>query len=107
MPPRIDSRYLSSYGVKDSDDRVYLTERKPFRYDPKLQGTRRHVATGQDTLWSLAYTYFKPRKDAEHLWWVIADFQPVPIKDATLDIAAGRVLYIPSNRILEERILVR
>lgn len=105
MPPHSRSRYLASYGIKDDDDRLYLTERTPFRFDARLKGTRRHIVAQGDRLWNLAYRYFKPLPNAEHYWWVIAEFQPVPIRDLTLDLAVGRTIYIPSVRVLQERVL--
>lgn len=105
MPPHSRSRYLASYGVKDASGRLFLTGRTPFRYDARLRGTRRHIVAQGDKFWQLAYRYFKPFPDAEHLWWVIAEFQPVPIRDLTLDLPVGGVLYIPSLRVLQERVL--
>jgi len=105
MPPHARSRYLASFGLKDSSNNVFLTERSSFRYDASLSGTRRHVVAQGDTLWGLAYRFFRPFPNAEHLWWVIAEFQPVPIRDLTLDLDVGRTLYIPSLRVLQERIL--
>ena len=105
MPPHVRSRYLATFGLRDSAGRTYLTERTPFRYDASLPGTRRHIVAQGDRLWNLAYRYFKPFPNAEHLWWAIAEFQPVPIQDPTLDLDEGRVLYIPSTRVLQERIL--
>jgi len=107
MPPHVRSRYLATLGLRDSGNRLYLTERKPFRYDPTLTGTRRHEVAQGDRLWFLANRYFKPFPNAEHLWWVIAEFQPKPIQDLTLDLEVGRVLYIPSTRVVQERILTR
>lgn len=105
MPPHVRSRYLATLGLRDSADRLFLTERKPFRFDATLPGTRRHVVAEGDRLWNLAYRFFKPFPNAEHLWWVIAEFQPQPIRDLTLDLAVGRTLYIPSLRVLQERII--
>jgi hypothetical protein len=107
MPPHVRSRYLATLGLRDSSDRLYLTERTPFRYDPTLPGTRRHTVAQGDRLWHLAYRYFKPFPNAEHLWWVIAEFQPQPILDPTLDLDVGRVLFVPSGRVMQERILTR
>ena len=107
MPPRKNSRYLTSIARRDSDSKLFLTEPIPFRWDPKLAGTRTHIVGEKDTLHVIAYRYFSPMPNAEHLWWIIAGFQPVPIMDATLDLAVGRTLYIPSQRVVEERILGR
>ncbi len=105
MPPHSRSRYLASYGLKDASSRLYLTARTPFRYDASLRGTRTHVAAQGEHLWNIAYRYFQPFPNAEHLWWVIAEFQPVPIRDLTLDLDVGRIIYVPSLRVLQERIL--
>jgi hypothetical protein len=107
MPPHVRSRYLATLGLRDALGRLFLTERTPFRYDPTLAGTRQHTVGSSDTLWNLAYRYFSPFPNAEHLWWVIAEFQPQPILDPTLDLAIGRVIYIPSLRVLQERIIAR
>lgn len=112
MPPLIRSRYERTYGLEDDNGLLYLTEREPFRYDKTLPGIRRHrVATG-DTLQVLAYRYFPGLTISgglgpEHLWWVIADFQPVPIQDPTVDLEVGRVLYIPSVSVVRRRIFGR
>lgn len=105
MPPHAQSRYLASYGIKDANSRLFLTARKPFRYDATLRGTRVHIAGEREHLWHIAYQYFKPFPNAEHLWWVIAEFQPLPIRDLTLYLDKGRAIYVPSLRVLQERIL--
>jgi hypothetical protein len=105
MPPHSRSRYLASFGLRDSNDKIFLTERKPFRFDATLKGTRRHIVAQGERLWHLAYRYFKPYPNAEHLWWVIAEFQPIPIRDLTLDLEVGSIIYIPSVRVLQERIV--
>ena len=38
-------------------------------------------------------------------WWAIADFQPDPIVDPTLDLEPGRRLVVPSLRVLTDVIL--
>jgi hypothetical protein len=105
MPPHSRSRYLASLGIQDDSLVFFLTEREPIRWDPEMEGTRRHVVAQGDLLPMLAYRYFQPIPDAEHLWWVIAEFQPTPIFDLTLDLAVGRVLYVPSVRMVQERFL--
>lgn len=107
MPPHKNSRYLSCVARKDENGKLYLSEPKPLRYDPTLPGTRTHVVGEKDTMHGIAYHYFKPLPNAEHLFWVIAQFQPTPIFDLTLDLTKGRTLYVPSQRVVEERILGR
>jgi hypothetical protein len=58
-----------------------------------------------DTLWGLAGLYFAPLPRACGFWWAIADFQPDPVVDPTLGLALGRVLVIPSTRVLSGVIL--
>ena len=38
-------------------------------------------------------------------WWAIADFQPDPIVDPTLELEVGRTIFIPSERVLTDVIL--
>ncbi len=38
-------------------------------------------------------------------WWVLADFQPDPIVDPTLELDVGRRLVVPSLRVLTDVIL--
>ena len=107
MPPRKNSRYLVSIARRDGNGKLFLTEPTPFRWDSSLKGTRTYTVKEGDSLHTIAYQHFKPMENAEHLWWVIAGFQPNPIMDATLDLVVGRTLYIPSQRVVEERILGR
>ena len=105
MPPHKNSRYLGQRGVYDSDNNLRLTLRSRFAYDKKLGGVRRHVVSEGENLQTIAYRYFRAMPNAEHFWWVIADFQPTPIFDGTLDLAPGTVLFIPSLRVVQDRIL--
>jgi hypothetical protein len=107
MPPHARSRYLPAYGRRNPDGVLALDEVEPIRFDPTLPGIRRHVVGPGDELWDLAHKYFQPIPDAEHLWWVIAWFQPTPIQDLTIDLEDGRVLYIPSVRTVESKFLGR
>ncbi|MCZ2110357.1 MAG: hypothetical protein LC118_12450 [Dehalococcoidia bacterium] len=69
-------------------DRVKL-----HRKSDKLQG---------DTLEGLAGRYFAPLPRACGFWWVLADFQPDPIVDPTLELDVGRRLVVPSLRVLTD-----
>ena len=62
------------------------------------------VAQG-DTLEGLAGRYFAPLPRACGFWWVLADFQPDPIVDPTLELDVGRRLVVPSLRVLTDVIL--
>jgi hypothetical protein len=105
MPPRRFSRFTFSAAVLDADQRLFLTEREPFGFRA-LPDTRQHVVRQGETLFSLAGRYFEPLPRASGLWWVIADFQPDgAVHDPTLSLDLGRVLFIPSVRVVTEEIL--
>lgn len=98
----VTSRYRFTSGWTDADWRLFLDERVPFRYR-ELSDNRQHVVRIGDTLWTLAGRYFFGVPRASGLWWVIADFQPEPIHDPTIELSPGTLLVIPSLRtVLEE-----
>lgn len=103
MPPRRYSRYTFCSASLDDGQRLVLTEREPFRYQPRADN-RVHVAATGDTLFTIAHRYFSPLPRPAGLWWIIADFQPEPILDATLALDTGRMLVIPSVRVVVEEI---
>ena len=103
MPPRHYSRHTFSSGEIDDDDRAFLEDRTIFAYK-ELSDNRQIIVQQGDTLHSLAARYFKGLSRPAGFWWVIADFQPQPIHDPTIQLAAGQVLVIPSVRTIIERI---
>ena len=103
MPPRRFSRFSFSAAVLDDGGRLFLTEREPFRFR-SLPDSRQHVVQQGDTLFSLAGRYFAPLPRPSGLWWVLADFQPEPIHDPTLALDLGRVVFIPSVRVITEEV---
>ena len=102
MAPRLYSRHTFTRGVT-TDGVLHLTEREPFRY-AVFSDTRTHVVQEGDTLHSLAARYFASFERPAGLWWVIADFQPDPVFDPTIQLARGMVLFIPSERVIVERV---
>lgn len=104
MAPRVGSRYSFSVGVRDEAGRLFLTEREPFLFR-EYSDTRTHTVAQGDTLFGLAGRYFAPLPRACGFWWVLADFQPDPIIDPTLELEVGRRLFIPSLRVLTDVIL--
>ena len=70
-----------------------------------LADNRTHGVVSSDSLFSLAGKYFAPLPRACGFWWVIADFQPDPIVDPTLALDIGRLLYIPSTRVVTDVVL--
>ena len=95
MPPRRFSRYTFSQGLLDSEERLFLSDREPFRYRD-LPDNRLHVVAEGDSLFSLAAELFASLDRPAGLWWIIADCQPEPIIDPTLELEIGRTLVIPS-----------
>ena len=81
---------------------MILSRRGAIRFEQRSDN-RHHLASDGDTLFNLAATFFRgftPRPAG--LWWVIADFQPAPIHDPTIRIAAGALIVIPSVRFVIE-----
>jgi hypothetical protein len=100
----VGSRHSFTFGVRDAEGVLLLTEREPYRYKAHTDN-RVHVVVQGDTLWDLAGRYFAPLPRACGFWWAIADFQPDPIVDPTLELEAGRRLFVPSRRVLTDVIL--
>jgi hypothetical protein len=103
MPPRQFSRYTFSSAVLDDAGRLLLTEREPYRFR-SLPDTRQHVVQEGDTLFTLAGRYFQPLPRPSGLWWIIADFQIEPIHDPTLTLDVGRLVFVPSVRVVTEEV---
>lgn len=106
MPPRRHSRHTFAEGTQLlvlNDERTFLTEREPFRF-VQLADNRAHVVTRGNTLYSLAGRYFRGFFRPSGLWWIIADFQPQPIHDPTIQLTPGSVLFIPSRRTIDEEV---
>jgi hypothetical protein len=101
MPPRAGSRYMHALGLRDPAGRLYLSDRERFMFRD-LPDTRVHIVAEGDTLFHLAGQYYAPLPRACGYWWALADFQPRPIHDPTLELAVGGRLFIPSVRALEE-----
>lgn len=102
--PRLGSRYLFCVATANREGALELSDREPFRYR-ELADSRVHTIAAGDTLWHLAGRCFAPLARAEGYWWAIADFQPEPIVDPTLELVLGATLVIPSVRTLTDLIL--
>lgn len=105
MPPGAFSRYYFCEGVDDFQSPVnfYLTEREPYRFRV-LTDTEAYVVREGDTLQFLAHRSYQGFRRPAGLWWIIGDFQPIPVIDPTIKLQAGRTVYIPSPRVLREEI---
>lgn len=104
MPPRVGSRHGFCLGVRDGGGALQLTDREPYRFRTHADN-HVHIAVQGDTLWTLAGRYFAPLPRACGYWWAIADFQPDPVVDPTLELEPGRRIFIPSLRVLTDVIL--
>ena len=104
MAPYTGSRHSFTFGVRDDGAKLFLTEREPYRFR-EHSDTRVHVVAQGDTLFSLAGRYFASLPRACGFWWVLADFQPDPIVDPTLELQVARRLFVPSLRVLTDVIL--
>ncbi len=98
------SRYRFTEGRVDDDARSYLTEREPYGFRA-LPDNRHHVVEQGDTLYTIAGRYFQPLPRPAGFWWVVADFQPQPIHDPTIQLVPGAIVVVPSVRTLVEDVL--
>ena len=115
MPPRTNSRHLYTTAQKRDADTpglpLFLSDRTPFRYR-NLNDNRVVTVREGDTLHRIASRVYAPLGQlpfisAASLWWVIADFQPIPIHDPTLRLVLGEKLIVPSLRTVTEKVLQR
>lgn len=98
------SRFQFGFARFDEDGNEYLTEHSPFRFQDEPDNRPHSIKQG-DTVFNLAGRYLRG-VDSERacgLWWIIADFND--IHDPTLALTPGRVLAIPSTRLVNETIL--
>lgn len=98
------SRYTFSEARTDAEGRRFLTEREPFRFRA-LRDNRVHIVQQGDSLYIIAGRYFLPLERPSGYWWAIAEFQPNPIRDPTIQLVPGSVIIVPSIRTLVEDIL--
>jgi hypothetical protein len=103
MPPRRFSRHSFALGVQDGAERLHLTDRELFRFR-KLDDNRTHTVAEGETLYSIAAAKFSNFPRPAGLFWVVADFQPIPIQDPTVMPEAGTVLIVPSERTVSDLI---
>jgi hypothetical protein len=105
MPPNTRSRYKHCTATRDDIGQLFLDDREPYRYQD-LPDNKIYIVKSGDTLQSIAWMQFFGMNDFPvGLWWVIGDFQPIPIHDPTLLLEAGSILYIPSPKTIRDNIL--
>lgn len=98
------SRFANVVARIDTEGRRYLTERVPFRFQARVDNIVHHV-TQHDTLYTIAGRYYQTLQRPAGYWWAIADFQPNPIRDPTIQLVPSSVVIVPSLRTLVEDIL--
>lgn len=104
MPIHDLSRHLFIDQRNTAGEQAFLEDRVPYRFRP-LSDTQLVTARQGITLYTLASRYYAALVRPAGLWWVIADFQPQPIHDPTVVLALGRVIHIPSQRVVTEEIM--
>ncbi len=105
MPPFRFSRYQFTAALNDitRPNVLFLSERERYAFRT-FSDTRTHISREGDTLFTLAYKFFRGLPRPSGLWWIIADFQPDPIHDPTIVLQHGRTLFVPSLRTVREEI---
>lgn len=99
-----ESRYLTAEAIL-SGDVLFLDDRVPYRYRSR-DDTVLHTAAEGESWATIAQKYYTGISSrACGLWWVIAEFQPQPVVDPTLAIAAGRVIHVPSPLVVQTDVL--
>jgi len=105
MAPGRSSRHLSVPLIADLDDGLtYLLDREPLRFAARSDNLR-VVSQEGDTWHSLAARHLRPLPRPQDFWWVLCDFQPVPVADPTVEITPGTVVFIPSAEFVTGRAL--
>lgn len=101
MPPRLYSRYTFATAATALDGSLELSDYEPYRYEA-LADTTAYVVNDGDTYFTIAGKHFAPLPRPAGLYWIICDFQPVPVVDPTIPPTPGTTLYLPSVRTVTE-----
>lgn len=108
MTTVLTGRYkYTRYIVDDISARetTYVGTREPIEFEDDSENTSYVVRAG-DTLQTIANKFFGGFPDPPSMWWIIAEFQPVPIKDPTLRLKPGSILTIPSRDLAHDLVHV-
>lgn len=88
-----------------ADGRRHLTDIVPFAFE-ELPDTREHVVVGEQSIEHVAAMHYQVYgEEAYLLGQVLAGFQPTPLFDPTIPLVPGTTIFVPSLRVVEERIL--
>lgn len=94
-------RYKLSNLIRDANNRLVLDLRARLEFQ-EMSDDIVHVAQDGDTLQLLAAVYYQGLPNAAALWWAIADYQPEPIQDPTVQLQRGQTIIIPSPAAVQE-----
>lgn len=97
------SRHRFCLTQTDEAGRLYLNDRVPFGYQD-FSDNRTRICRGGERLFQVAGEMFRGLWRPTGLFWIIADFQPQPIHDPSLDLVPGTTLIVPSIRTVLEQI---
>jgi hypothetical protein len=95
-----NSRYHAADLLQTSEGNLRYALRKNLEYLGGEEDIPHEIIVG-DTLHSLAARYYDGMGGAE-LWWAIADYQPEPIIDPTVQLTPGDILLIPAPYIVQD-----
>jgi len=101
-----NSRYRFCTVLGGNGATSYLDEREPFRFRDEPDN-RFHTARDGDTWWGLAWKFFAGFPNKALLWWLLCEFQPEAVVDPTIRIEAGRIVAIPSERLIRTQVFSR
>ena len=95
-------RFCQAYTAPNG--RMYLTDIQPFTYE-ELTDTTTHVVIGEQRIEDVAAIHYQVYgEEACLLAQVLALFQPEPLLDPTVPLVAGSTVFVPSLRVIEERV---
>ena len=100
------SRYQFCTMLGGNGETAYLDEREPFRFSDEPDN-KLYTAREGDTWWGMAWKFFTGFPNPSCLWWLLCEYQPEPVVDPTIRIEAGRVIVIPSERLLRTKVFNR
>jgi len=97
-----DSRYANAEIFMADGGQKALTMRGRIFFEDQ-DGIIGHPIEAGDTLWNLAERYWAGLfAEPAEFWWIIADFQPTPILDPTLQLVPGEVIFIPPGDVAQQ-----
>jgi hypothetical protein len=98
------SRFRNCFETTDDDGALFTVDDTPFPYVDLADNGTYEVRAG-DQWWDIARAVFHPLPYAQHLYWLLMDFQPVPYLDPTVPPSAGTNLVVPSLATIRSKVL--